>query len=322
MNHSSQTKGIIYTALSYLLWGLLPLYWKVLDQTAALDILAHRIIWSFVFMCGVLLVLRQWKNGVKAFRALSGNRKEFVPLILSSVLISINWYVYIWAVSNGYILEASLGYYINPLVSIVLGIVFLKEKLTRMQGAAVLLAAFGVLISAFQYGSVPYIALILAFSFGLYGLAKKRTSLSSAIGLTLETMMVAPVAAIYLLFFSHPEKAQAASGSIGMMVLLFLAGVLTAIPLLFFAEGAKKLPLYQVGILQYIAPTITLCLGVFVYHEPFNSSKVFTFTCIWAALILFTLSQFQWKKPEKVFLKEKIPFIRKPFFFSISTDYV
>lgn len=143
MNHSSQTKGIIYTALSYLLWGLLPLYWKVLDQTAALDILAHRIIWSFVFMCGVLLVLRQWKNGVKAFRSLSGNRKEFVPLILSSVLISINWYVYIWAVSNGYILEASLGYYINPLVSIVLGIVFLKEKLTRMQGAAVLLAALG-----------------------------------------------------------------------------------------------------------------------------------------------------------------------------------
>lgn len=173
MNHSSQTKGIIYTALSYLLWGLLPLYWKVLDQTAALDILAHRIIWSFVFMCGVLLVLRQWKNGVKAFRSLSGNRKEFVPLILSSVLISINWYVYIWAVSNGYILEASLGYYINPLVSIVLGIVFLKEKLTRMQGAAVLLAALGVLISAFQYGSVPYIALMLAFSFGLYGLAKK-----------------------------------------------------------------------------------------------------------------------------------------------------
>jgi chloramphenicol-sensitive protein RarD len=164
-------------------------------------------------MCGVLLVLRQWKNGVKAFRALSGNRKEFVPLILSSVLISINWYVYIWAVSNGYILEASLGYYINPLASIVLGIVFLKEKLTRMQGAAVLLAAFGVLISAFQYGSVPYIALILAFSFGLYGLAKKRTSLSSAIGLTLETMMIAPVAVIYLLFFSHPEKAQAAQGA-------------------------------------------------------------------------------------------------------------
>ncbi|WP_187444657.1 EamA family transporter RarD [Bacillus swezeyi] len=305
MNHSSQMKGIFYTASSYLLWGLLPLYWKVLDQTAALDILAHRIIWSFVFMCGVLLVLRQWKNGVKVFQSLWGNRKALVPLVFSSVLISVNWYVYIWAVNHGYILEASLGYYINPLVSIVLGIIFLKEKLSRMQTAAVLLAAAGVLISAVQYGSVPYIALMLAFSFGLYGLAKKRTALTSAIGLTLETMIIAPVAVIYLLFFRHPEHSQAASASIGTMLLLFLAGVLTAIPLLFFAEGAKKLPLYQVGILQYIAPTITLCLGVFVYHEPFSSAKAFTFSCIWAALVLFTLSQFKWKKQSKVFLKGK-----------------
>ncbi|WFA03358.1 EamA family transporter RarD [Bacillus sp. HSf4] len=305
MNHTAQTKGIIYTACSYLLWGLLPLYWKVLDQTAALDILAHRIIWSFVFMCGVLLVMRQWKNGVKAFQSLLANRKALVPLVCSSVLISINWYVYIWAVGHGYILEASLGYYINPLVSIVLGIIFLKEKLSRLQTAAVLLAAAGVLISAFQYGSVPYIALMLAFSFGLYGLAKKRMSLSSAIGLTLETLMIAPVAVVYLLFFRHPEHSQAASGGIGTMILLFLAGVLTAIPLLLFAEGAKKLPLYQVGILQYIAPTITLCLGVFVYHEPFGSAKALTFSCIWAALVLFTLSQFKWKKPSKVLVKRK-----------------
>lgn len=305
MNHSTQTKGIMYTACSYLLWGLLPLYWKVLEQTAALDILAHRIIWSFVFMCGVLLFLRQWKDGITAFRALLGNRKALVTLIFSALLITANWYVYIWAVNHGYILEASLGYYINPLVSILLGIVFLKEKLSRMQTVAVLIAAGGVLISAFQYGSVPYIALALAFSFGLYGLAKKRTQLSSAVGLTLETMVIAPAALVYLLFFSASGQTHAASADIGTVILLFLAGVLTAIPLLLFAEGAKKLPLYQVGILQYIAPTITLFLGIFVYHEPFSSEKAFTFSCIWAALVLFTMSQFKWKKQSKVFLKRK-----------------
>ncbi|ASB88844.1 EamA family transporter RarD [Bacillus sonorensis] len=305
MNQSTHMKGIYYTACSYILWGLLPLYWKLLDHIGALDILAHRMIWSFVFMCGVLLFLRQWKGGMKAFRSLLKNRKALIPLVFSAVLITINWYVYIWAVNHGFILEASLGYYINPLVSILLGIVFLKEKLSRMQAAAVLIAAAGVLISAFQYGSVPYIALILAFSFGLYGLAKKRTSLTSAVGLTLETMLIAPVALIYLLFFSGQGHSQAASMSIGTMALLFMAGVLTAIPLLLFAEGAKKLPLYQVGILQYIAPTITLFLGVFVYHEPFSSAKAFTFSCIWAALILFTLSQFKWKKQSKVILKRK-----------------
>ncbi|NPC93100.1 EamA family transporter RarD [Bacillus sp. WMMC1349] len=303
MNHV-EIKGFFCAALAYLLWGLFPLYWKMLDQIAALDILAHRIVWSCVFMCGVLLFLKQWQVGMKAFKSLLENKKALVSLLFSTILISINWFVYIWAVGHGHILEASLGYYINPLISIVLGIVFLKERLSRMQAGAVLIAAIGVLISAFQYGSVPYIALILAFSFGLYGLVKKRTTFTSAIGLTLETIMITPVALIFLLFYSHSWY-SAASSDPKIWLLLFLAGVLTAIPLLLFSEGAKKLPLYQIGILQYIAPTITLCLGVFVYHEPFNSGKALTFSCIWAALILFTFSQFNWNKRVKPLLKRK-----------------
>lgn len=268
MQYSETKKGVLYTAVSFLVWGLFPLYWKLLEQLPALDILAHRIIWSFVFMCIVLFFLRQWKTGWQELRSLK-KKGGILSLFLASILISINWFVYIWAVNHGFLLEASLGYYINPLVSVLLGILFLKEKLNRLQLVAVSIAAAGVIISAFQYGSIPYVALLLAFSFGLYGLSKKRTSLSSAIGLTLETFMIMPIALGYLLLSGHIQPAGAESG--GTWMLLFFAGVFTALPLLLFAEGAKRLPLYQVGILQYIAPTITLLIGLFVYHEPFSS---------------------------------------------------
>ncbi|OLQ45645.1 transporter [Bacillus licheniformis] len=296
MQYSETKKGVLYTAVSFIMWGLFPLYWKLLAQLPALDILAHRIIWSFVFMCILLFFLRQWKTGWQELRSLK-KKGGILSLFLASILISINWFVYIWAVNHGFLLEASLGYYINPLVSVLLGILFLKEKLNRLQLVAVSIAAAGVIISAFQYGSIPYVALLLAFSFGLYGLSKKRTSLSSAIGLTLETFMIMPIALGYLLLSGHAQPAGAESGETWM--LLFFAGVFTALPLLLFAEGAKRLPLYQVGILQYIAPTITLLIGLFVYHEPFSSSKAFTFSCIWAALLLFTFSQVKWKRASK-----------------------
>ncbi|MBL3646866.1 EamA family transporter RarD [Bacillus vallismortis] len=296
MQYSETKKGVLFTAVSFIMWGLFPLYWKLLEQLPALDILAHRIIWSFVFMCIVLFFLRQWKTGWQELRTLK-NKGGILSLLLASILISINWFVYIWAVNHGFLLEASLGYYINPLVSVLLGILFLKEKLNRLQLMAVSIAAAGVIISAFQYGSIPYVALLLAFSFGLYGFSKKRTSLSSAIGLTLETFMIMPIALGYLLLSGHIHPAGAGSG--GTWMLLFFAGVLTALPLLLFAEGAKRLPLYHVGILQYIAPTITLLIGLFVYHEPFSISKAFTFSCIWAALLLFTFSQINWKRASK-----------------------
>lgn len=173
MHHSETKKGVLYTAVSFTMWGLFPLYWKLLEQLPALDILAHRIIWSFVFMCIVLFFFRQWKTGWHELRSLKKNG-GILSLFLASILISINWFVYIWAVNHGFLLEASLGYYINPLVSVLLGILFLKEKLNRLQLVAVSIAAAGVIISAFQYGSIPYIALLLAFSFGLYGFTKKE----------------------------------------------------------------------------------------------------------------------------------------------------
>lgn len=296
MQGNNARKGIIYTACSFAMWGLFPVYWKLLEQIPALDILAHRILWSFVFMCVLLTVLKKWKTGWRELRLLK-SEGGLLALFFASVLISVNWFVYIWAVNHVFLLEASLGYYINPLVSVLLGILFLKEKLNKMQTAAVSIAGAAVIISAFQYGAVPYIALLLAFSFGLYGLCKKRTRMSSTIGLTLETLLITPAALIYLGYTADGST----SGSLGAgtWALLFFAGVFTALPLLLFAEGAKRLPLYQVGILQYIAPTITLMLGVFVYHEPFSGQKAFTFICIWAALLLFTFSQIKWKRPIK-----------------------
>ncbi|MEW4022824.1 EamA family transporter RarD [Bacillus siamensis] len=296
MQGNTARKGIIYTACSFAMWGLFPVYWKLLEHIPALDILAHRIIWSFVFMCVLLTVLKKWKTGWRELCLLK-SEGGLLALFFASVLISINWFVYIWAVNHGFLLEASLGYYINPLVSVLLGILFFKEKLNRLQIAAVSIAGAAVIISAFQYGAVPYIALLLAFSFGLYGLCKKRTRMSSTIGLTLETLLITPAALIYLGYAADGST----SGSLGAetWALLFFAGVFTALPLLLFAEGAKRLPLYQVGILQYISPTITLMLGVFVYHEPFSGQKAFTFICIWAALLLFTFSQIKWKRPLK-----------------------
>ncbi len=173
MQGNNARKGIIYTACSFAMWGLFPVYWKLLEQIPALDILAHRILWSFVFMCVLLTVLKKWKTGWRELRLLK-SEGGLLALFFASVLISVNWFVYIWAVNHGFLLEASLGYYINPLVSVLLGILFLKEKLNKMQTAPVSIAGAAVIISAFQYGAVPYIALSLAFSFGLYGLCKKK----------------------------------------------------------------------------------------------------------------------------------------------------
>ncbi|MGE6629734.1 EamA family transporter RarD [Bacillus sp. NPDC077027] len=296
MNNDQQTKGVLYTAASFILWGLFPLYWKLMEHISSGEILAHRILWSFIFMCGMLFFMKQFRPAIQTMKGLMKDGKAFFSLLLSAILISVNWYVYIWAVNHQLMLEASLGYYINPLISVLLGIIFLKERLNKLQTIAIIIATGGVIISAVQYGSFPIIALLLAFSFGFYGLIKKRMTLTSAIGLTIETLLLTPAALVYLLFFLKEPVVTMNPSSFGSLGLLFLAGILTAVPLLLFAEGAKKIPLYQVGILQYIAPTITLFLGLFVYHEHFSAAKALTFICIWVAIILFTSSQIRFKK--------------------------
>ncbi|WP_226340833.1 EamA family transporter RarD [Bacillus safensis] len=294
--NEQQSKGVLYTAASFTLWGLFPLYWKLMEHISSGEILAHRILWSFVFMCGILLYLKQVRPAMQTVKGLILDGKAFFSLLLSAILISVNWYVYIWAVNHGLMLEASLGYYINPLVSVLLGIIFLKERLNKWQTIAILIAAFGVILSTVQYGSFPVVAFLLALSFGFYGLIKKRMSFTSAIGLTIETLLLAPAALVYLLFFLKQPVVTMNPNSFGSLGLLFFAGVFTAVPLLLFSEGAKRIPLYQVGILQYIAPTITLFLGLFVYHEHLSAAKIVTFLCIWVAILLFTTSQLRMKK--------------------------
>jgi chloramphenicol-sensitive protein RarD len=291
MKRTELQQGAIHAGFSYLLWGLLPIYWKFLDQVNAQEILANRVFWSFIFMLLVLIFTKKWGLFVQTFRGFAQNKKQLYALTIASLLISVNWFVYIWAVNSGHMIEASLGYYINPLVSILLGMVVLKEKLTIYQYISFVLAAVGVVILTVAHGAFPWIAITLAVSFGFYGLAKKLINVESTVGLTLETMVVAPIAAIYMMILFSRGANTLFSSTLGTDLLLIGAGVATAVPLLYFAKGAQKIPLSLLGFLQYIAPTLTLLLGVFVYHEHFSKVQLLSFLFIWSALTIYSVSK-------------------------------
>ena len=285
--------GAFHAGFSYLLWGLLPIYWKFLDKVNAQEILASRIIWSFVFMMVVLFLTKKLGLLSQTLKGFALNKKQMYALIIASLLISINWFTYIWAVNSGHMVEASLGYYINPLVSILLGMIVLKEKLSAVQYISFGFAAIGVLIISLSYGQFPWIAVVLALSFGLYGLAKKLINVDSAVGLTLETLAVTPIAVIYMIFLivNGSNSFLTAGVGVGTDLLLIGAGVVTAVPLLYFAKGAQKIPMSLLGFLQYISPTLTLILGVFVYHEHFSKLQFISFMFIWLALTIYSLSK-------------------------------
>ncbi|GGJ66090.1 chloramphenicol-sensitive protein RarD [Anoxybacillus voinovskiensis] len=286
MNEHERKLGIFYTAAAYLMWGILPLYWKLLDNYAAAEILAHRIVWSFVFMIGLLVVTKQFSLFRAQIVEIWKQPKLAIGVIASACLISANWFIYIWAVNHDHIVEASLGYYINPLFSVALGMVVLKERLNIWQWVSFLLALCGVLIITFQYGKFPFVALSLALSFAFYGLTKKLASFEAAIGLTFETMVVMPISFVYLIIHSEPL-----SLSNWQTFLLVGAGPATALPLLYFAKGAKRISLTMVGFLQYLSPTLSLMLGVFLFHEPFTKAHLYAFSCIWLALIVFSFAK-------------------------------
>ncbi|MBY6035860.1 EamA family transporter RarD [Fictibacillus nanhaiensis] len=292
--YSEQTKGVWYAALAYLIWGVLPLYWKPLDQVGSAEILAHRIFWSFVLMLAVLFLLKRKNDLSRDVRILFSSKKQFLSVFIASLLISGNWLMYIWAVNNDHVVQASLGYYINPLVNVVLGILVLKEKLNSWQIVSFIIAACGVFLLTFQYGKFPWVALILALSFGLYGLAKKLGSFDSLTGLTFETMFVVPVAFIYLSYLQFNGIGSFISGGTVTSVLLWGAGLVTAVPLVCFALGVKRITMTMTGFLQYIAPTIMLLLGVFLYEETFTPIHLLSFTLIWLALLIFTISKTKW----------------------------
>jgi chloramphenicol-sensitive protein RarD len=281
-------KGILYGIGAYVLWGFFPIYWKVLHQVSALQVIGHRIGWSFIILIIYILVTRQWQE----FRGLAFNLKTIGIYAVAGVLLSINWLMYVWGVNAGFIVETSLGYFINPLLSVLLGVIFLRERLRPVQWIPVILVAIGVIYLTVAYGRLPWIALTLAFSFGFYGLVKKLAPLGSLYGLTLETAIVFPIALVYLVFVE--VNGTGAFLHDGARVDLFLAGagIVTTIPLLMFASAAKQIPLTMVGILQYIAPTLQFLIGIFIYKEPFDHSHLIGFGIVWAALIIFWIENF------------------------------
>jgi chloramphenicol-sensitive protein RarD len=278
-------KGILAGIGAYLLWGLFPIYWRWLEQDPAIEILAHRMVWSLAFMAIVLTVQKQWGWIAQSLR----NRRTVAIYTLAAILLSLNWYTYIWAVNAGYVVEASLGYFINPLVNFLLGVIFLGERLRVGQVSAVILAGAGVVYLTVSYGSLPWISLALAITFGLYGLIKKTAPLESMHGFSLETLVLFLPALGYLIYrnasgigaFSH-------QGSL-ITVLLALAGPVTSVPLLMFGYSARKIPLSMLGFIQYITPTMQFLLGVFVYFEPFPQARLVGFCIIWLALLVYSL---------------------------------
>ena len=274
--------GIGYALGAYVLWGLFPIYWKWLHQVSPLQVIGHRIGWSFILLMIVILVSGQWTK----FRSTLTRRVLGIYLI-AGILLSLNWLIYVWGVNNEHVVESSLGYFINPLLSVLLGLIFLKERLRPMQWVPVALAASGVIYLTWTYGSLPWIALSLAFTFGFYGLVKKLSPLGSLYGLTLETGLVFLPALGYLIFVE--ANGQGAFGHIGVVpdLLMIGTGVVTTIPLLMFASAAKRIPLTMVGIMQYIAPTLQFLIGVLIYKEPFSSTSLIGFSMVWIALIVF-----------------------------------
>jgi chloramphenicol-sensitive protein RarD len=277
--------GILSAALAFLCWGLFPLYFHALDDVPAMQILAHRMLWSLLFLVIVLAARRQWAwlNIVRQPRVIGS-------FVASALLLSTNWLIYIWSVNNGHVIEASLGYFINPLVNIMFGYVLLKERLRRAQWMAIAVAGLGVAWLGWQAGAVPWISLALAASFGAYGLMRKTAKLGALEGLAFETMVLFPLAAGYVGWLTlHGQNAFINTQSSTTRWLLVAAGPVTAIPLLLFASGARQIPLSVLGLLQYVTPTIQFLLGVWLFHEAFSAERQVGFVLIWVALALYAL---------------------------------
>jgi len=283
---SEEQKGIWYAVGAYIVWGMLAIYWKLLKDIPSGEILAHRVFWSFLFVF-VLLILGKRMSQIKEVLSV---RKNTITILISGFLISFNWFCYIWAVNHDHVIEASLGYYINPLLSFALGVIVLREGMHRWQFISILLAAVGVLILIIEFGNIPWIALFLASTFALYGLTKKLIQLDSLTTLALETLMVFPFALLYLFFLQSNGTSSLSHISITTFVLLACSGAFTAIPLLWFAQGAKRLPYTTISFIQYISPSISLLLGIFLFKETFTWVHLVSFGFIWFALFLYSIT--------------------------------
>ena len=277
-------RGVILGLMAWTLWGFFPLYWPLLEPSGAVEILAHRIFWSMIVMLGVVLALRRRD---RLLATLADGRTRWL-LAVAAVLITVNWGTYIWGVNNHHVVETSLGYFINPLVSVLIGVVVLGERLRRLQWAALALAGVAVLALTVEYGRPPWVSLILAFSFGSYGLAKKKANAGAVESLVVETLVVSPVALGYIVFLMASGASTFGSNGGWHVVLVIGTGVVTVIPLLCFGGAATRIPLSTLGLMQYLTPTVQFLLGILFFHEPMPAMRWVGFSLIWLALVLFT----------------------------------
>ena len=277
-------RGILYGIAAYTIWGFLPLYWKALREVPAGEILANRIVWSFFFVVLLLTAERNWDWLKPALK----QRRVLLTFTATGFLLALNWFVYIWAVNAGYVIETSLGYFINPLVNVLLGFVFLHERLRRGQMAALALAVAGVLYLTLSYGAFPWIALTLAFTFAFYGLLRKTAPLGATEGVTLETAVIFLPALAAMVLLNRSGSSSFAAGDPQTTLLLIGVGIVTAVPLLFFAAAARRITLTNLGLLQYIAPTIQFLLGIYIFGEAFGKEQLVGFSMIWLALIVYS----------------------------------
>ncbi|ABI73649.1 EamA family transporter RarD [Shewanella frigidimarina] len=276
-------KGVLLAICAYTIWGVAPLYFKLLHHVPATEILMHRVIWSFIFM----VILMQFIGGFSRLRLILKQPKQLLILLITSVLIAANWLLFIWAVNNDHMLDASLGYFINPLFNVLLGMVFLGERLRKLQWVAVALASIGVLVQLVSFGSIPLVSLALAASFGFYGLLRKKVNIDAKSGLLVETAILLPIALGYLFITLDSSTTSMLTNTLDLNLLLVAAGIVTTIPLLCFAGSAVRIPFSILGFFQYIGPSIMFILAVKLFNEPFDIEKGITFGFIWGALVIF-----------------------------------
>lgn len=290
MNHARRT-GMMAALSTYLIWGVLPLYWNLLARAEANEILAHRIVWSFVFMVVVLMVTKRWQSFKEDCRALWQDKKRGAILLLAAFTISLNWLTYIWAVNHGHVIDTSIGYYINPLMSVLFGIVFFRERISGLKKISLLLAAIGIVLMTYQLGKLPWVAVVLAVSFSVYGALKKQLHLNPFSSITLETLLMMPFAVPYIGILMMSPANHFSLATPDLALYLMGTGVVTAVPLVLFSYGANLLPLNVLGFFQYISPTIGLLLGIFFFHETFGMTQISALGFVWAAIVLFTVAE-------------------------------
>jgi len=276
--------GVLNAVGAFLIWGLSPIYFKALAHVSAFEIVLHRMVWSFLFLFPIVVFTGRWKE----FRAAIADLRTLLILIGTTLLVSGNWFVFIWAINSGKILQTSLGYFINPLINVLLGMLFLKERLRPAQTASVIMATFGVIYMTFEVGALPWVSLFLAFSFGFYGLIRKTATVNALVGLTVETMLLFFPASAYLFYIGTQSAGTFLAINITTDMLLMGAALVTALPLLLYTAGARRINFATVGMLQYIAPSCTFILAVFIYNEPFQTAQIRMFILIWLSLIIYS----------------------------------